>query len=150
VLAAIGYGLLHRTRGTGVYAELARDHRKEVVEQEARHWRNGPTEIEPLVARFGVTAPMLAGFAPAGYRLLHAKTCGIGGMPLLHLVYSNGSREISVYVRQHVGTGIRPGSLTVDSEHVIAFERDGFEAAVVMIGSDAECQAFARRAASFL
>jgi hypothetical protein len=150
LLTVAGYGLVNHARETKVYAELARDHRLEVVEKKQRHWRNEPSEIQPLVARYGVTAPMLAGFAPAGYHLKHAKSCGIAGMPVLHLVYANGDREISVYVRQHVGSGIRPGSLTVDSEQVAAFERGGFEAAVVMVGSGNECQAFARRAASFL
>jgi hypothetical protein len=150
VLAAIGYGLLRRASRVGVYAELARDHRMEVMERQQRHWRNGPAEIEPLVARYGVTAPMLAGFAPVGYYLLHAKSCGIAGMPVLHLVYSNGNREISIYVRQHVGSGIRSGSFTVNSEQVVAFERGGLEAAVVMVGSGRECQLFARRASSYL
>jgi anti-sigma factor RsiW len=148
LLAVIGYGFLRRT--TGIYQELALDHRIEVVERQPRHWRNGPAEIEPLVARYGVTAPMLAGFAPAGYHLLHAKSCGINGMPVLHLVYSNGNREISIYVRQHVGSGIRSGSFSVNSEQVVAFGRGGLEAAVVMVGSGEECQLFARRAASYL
>jgi hypothetical protein len=148
VLAVAGYSLLRRTNS--VYAELARDHRMEVMEHQQRHWRNGPAEIEPLVARYGVTAPMLAGFAPAGYHLLHAKSCGIAGMPVLHLVYSNGNHEISIYVRQHVGSGIHSGSFTVNSEQVVAFERGGLEAAVVMVGSGNECQLFARRAAGYL
>jgi hypothetical protein len=150
LLVAGGYGLLKRTRGMNVYTELARDHHMEVVEQQPRHWRSGSAEIQSLIARYGVTAPMLAGFAPAGYVLQHAKSCGIAGMPVLHLVYSNGSRQLSVYVRQHVGSGIQPGSMTVDSEQVATFQRGGLEGAVVMVGSGAECAVMARRAASFL
>jgi len=150
VLAAVSIGIFQHARGTDIYAELARDHRREVVDQQPRRWRSEPAEIETLIARYGVTAPMVKGFAPTGFRLEHAKTCAMAGKPVLHLVYTDGSRQFSVYVRQRTGTGFRAGSTSVDSEQVAAFERDGFEAAIVMVGSGAECLQWARRAASIL
>ena len=155
ILAVVGYGAFRRTGGTNVYADLAQDHRREVVDRQPRHWRSAPEELDPLIARYGVTDRMVAGLAPSGYRLEHAKTCLMAGKPVLHMVYSDGSREFSVYVRKQSGAGVRSGSASVGSEQgaseqVAVFHRDGFEAAVVTVGSSAECMQLARRAASAL
>jgi hypothetical protein len=147
LLALAGYSFVKR--GPGVYAELARDHRREVVEQQPRRWRTEPAEIAALAKRYGVSAAMVSGFAPAGYRLEHAKTCAMGGQPILHLVYTNGSKQFSLYVRQRSGEKA-PVTMNIDSEQVATFSNHGFEAAIVMVGSGPECLEWARRAAGIL
>ena len=142
-----GYSLFKR--GPGVYAELARDHKREVVEQQPRRWRTEPAEIAALTERYGVSGAMVSGFAPQGYRLEHAKTCAMAGQPILHLVYTNGSKEFSLYLRQRSG-GKAPVVVNIDSEQVATFSNHGFEAAIVMVGSGAECLEWARRAAGIL
>lgn len=37
--------------------------------------------------------------APVGYRLEHGKLCRLDGRPFLHLVYTNGANEVSVFLR---------------------------------------------------
>lgn len=149
VIFAIASYTLFKMRSS-VYAELARDHRREVTEQQPRRWRTQPSEIAALIARYGVTAPMVSGLAPTGYRLEHAKTCAMAGKPILHLVYTNGAKELSVYVRQRDGGEAQPKIMKVNTEQVATLHHDGFEAAIVMEGSGTECLEWARRAVSIL
>jgi anti-sigma factor RsiW len=93
---------------------------------------------------------MVSSLAPNGYRLEHAKTCAMGGKPVLHLVYTDGSKRFSVYLRQRSGKEVRPVARTIDSEQVATFSRNGFEAAIVAVGSGGECLEWARRAAGIL
>jgi hypothetical protein len=148
-IAGIAYaaaGHAHRSR---VYEELARDHHREVVNHEPRHWKTSPTEIAVLAARFGLSESTAESLAPLGYSLEHAKTCGMDGKPVLHLVYTNGSGEISIYIRRGTGTNLS-GSATANLEQVSAFRTAGFEAAIVMDGTPRECLEFARMAARIL
>jgi len=90
--------------------------------------------------------------APAGYRLEHAKMCGIDGKAALHLVFTNGSQEVSVYVRARSGTARSNAVRTVNvaSEHLAAIQGDRLEAIVATAGSSAECLSFARFAEGVL
>jgi hypothetical protein len=148
LLALAGYSFLKP--GAGVYAELARDHQREVVEQQPRHWRVEPGEVAALIARYNVTEAMVSSLAPNGYRLEHAKTCAMGRKPVLHLVYTDGYKHFSVYLRPRSGQEVQPVAMTIDSEQVAMFSRNGFEAAIVTVGSGSECLEWARRAAGIL
>jgi hypothetical protein len=146
VLALAGYVIF----GTSGYADLARDHKREVIEQRPRRWRTEPAEVATLSARYGVTDAMISDLAPAGFRLQHAKTCAMSGKPALHLVYTDGTKVFSLYLRQSAGSESKPALRKVNSEQIAAFHHDGFEAAVVMEGSGTQCLEWARRAASIL
>ncbi len=142
--AVLGYRML---RPNGLYRDAALDHRQEVVEHQPRRWRTDPAEIEKLAARYQLTD--LAALAPQGYRLEHAKMCGLDGQPALHLVYTNGVKEFSMFVRQ--GGGSAPVSAhTVGLEHLARFRTARHEAVVVTDGSSGECLQFARVAAAVL
>ncbi len=144
IAAVMGYRLLRPGR---LYADAALDHRQEVTEHQPRRWRTEPAEIEKLAARYELAD--VASLAPAGYRLEHAKMCGIDGQPALHLVYTNGSREFSVFVRR--GGGVEPVSAhSVGSEHLARFRTARYEAVIVTDGSSGECLQFARFAAAVL
>jgi hypothetical protein len=150
LLAVVGYAVFASTRGANVYGDLAKDHRREVMDGQPRDWKTNGAEMALLIAYYEVSPAMVNGFAPSGFHLEHAKTCGMAGKPVLHLVYSDGSRKVSVYVRKRSGPPIRTGSTSIDAEEVTAFTHDGFDAAVVTVGSSAECQAWARHAALVL
>jgi anti-sigma factor RsiW len=144
IAAALGYRAL---RPEKLYRDAALDHLQEVVEHQPRHWRSDRGEIEALAARYDVAD--VAALAPAGYRLEHAKMCGIDGQPALHLVYTNGAQEVSVFVRQ--GGGSEPvRAHSVGSEHLARFRTARHEAVVVTAGSSGECLQFARVAAAVL
>jgi anti-sigma factor RsiW len=143
VLAAIlGYRVLRPEPVSRLYADAALDHRLEVMEHQPRRWRSDPAEIEKLAARYKL--PDVAALAPAGYRLEHAKMCGIDGKPALHLVYTNGSREFSVYVRGRTAGDGALRAVKVGTEHLAAFQTDRVEAVIATDGSSGECLQFAR------
>src|SRR5579871_2831331 len=74
-LAAVLLTGLYLRRVPKTFRDAARDHRLEVVEHHPRHWRPGP-EWSALSV-------------PAGFRLEHAKICGLEGKPVWHLVYTD-------------------------------------------------------------
>jgi anti-sigma factor RsiW len=144
IAAVMGYRMLRPER---LYADAALDHRLEVMERQPRRWRTDPAEIGKLAVRYQLTD--LTALAPAGYRLEHAKMCGIDGQPALHLVYTNGVQEFSVFVRP--GGGMEPLSAhSVGSEHLARFRTARHEAVIVTDGSSGECLQFARFAAAVL
>ena len=144
--AFLGYRAFRPVSRT--YIDAALDHRLEVMEDQPRRWRSDPAEIEKLGSRF--VLPDVGALAPAGYRLEHAKMCGIDGKPALHLVYSNGREELSFYIRARTGGDKALHAFTVGSEHLAAFQTDRLEAIVATGGSGGECLQFARFAAHVL
>jgi anti-sigma factor RsiW len=149
--AVLGYRALRPER---LYTDAALDHRVEVMEHQRRHWRSDPEEIEKLAARYELSseAARASLLAPQGYRLEHAKICGIDGAPALHMVYTNGVQEVSVYVRKRTGNEKGSGvhTVRVGSEHLAGFQTDRVEAVIVTSGSSGECLQFARFAAGVL
>ncbi len=110
-------------RVPAAFHEAARDHRVEVVEHRPRRWQTKAPEGLPG--------------APANYRLEHSKICRIEGKPVLHLVYTDGSHEVSVYVDAAAGRG----DADVDGQHVTAFHTAHLKGLVV--GPASECRQFA-------
>ncbi len=134
-LTLIAWGLVYRARTPGVFEQAARDHRVEVVEHSPRRWRTDQAAIDGIARRFGFSSEQAARLAPAGYRLEHAKICGLDGKPALHLVYSAteaaSQREFSVYIAK-----VSPQrQKAVDGFTVAAF-RSG-----IVVGTKAECAA---------
>lgn len=126
-----------------LYADAALDHRLEVMEHQPRRWRSDPAEIERLAARYQLHDA--AALAPEGYRLEHAKMCGIDGKPALHLVYTNGNREYSVFVRARSEDSV-PAAVRIGAEQLASIRTDRLEAIVVSAGTSAECSELARSA----
>jgi anti-sigma factor RsiW len=131
-------------------ADAARDHRTEVMEHRPRHWRSESAEIDALAARYGLSGDRVARVVPANYRLEQAKTCGIGGHPAMHLVYSDHGRESSVYLWESQSPG--GGTVAMDEglEHLAAFHRGRFSGIVVTLSTTSECARLARFAAASL
>jgi anti-sigma factor RsiW len=152
VMAAIAgsYGLWRLTSAPRWYADAARDHRAEVVDRQPRRWRTGAGEIEILAAQNGLSFAQASGMAPAGYWLEHAKTCGIDGRRMLHLVFTNGTREYSLYVGPHQSATEGVRTVRSNSQQVAGFETGRFRALVVTDGEAAECTDLARLAAERL
>jgi len=152
VVAAIAgsYGLWRLAPAPRWYADAARDHLAEVVERQPRHWRSGAAEIESLAVQSGLSFAQASGLAPAGYWLERAKICGIDGQRMLHLVFTNGTREYSIYVGPHRGVheGVRMARR--NAEQVAGFDTGRFRALVVTVGPAAECEELAHLAAERL
>ncbi len=142
VLIAVFIGV---NRPPKLLVDAARDHRVEVMEHKPRRWTTDPAEFEP---KFGLTVAKASSLAPEGFWLLHARTCGLEGQKALHLVFTNGTREISVYVRKT--TQGQKGSAHIGAEELAAARSAEYQTVAVTTGSAAECQQIARRAAERL
>jgi anti-sigma factor RsiW len=145
--AVFGYRALRPEPAAPLYADAALDHRLEVIEHQPRRWRTDPAEIEKLAARYELSN--VAALAPEGYRLEHAKMCGIDGKPALHLVYTNGSQEVSLFVRSKTGSDRGLHAAQAGSLHVASFQNDRIEI-IATGGSSDECLQFAQFAARVL
>jgi len=91
---AIGGYFWFPKRSEIVCSDAQRDHRIEIVESSPRKWLTQPQAIQALAAKQSVPLPQ-----PAGYNLQRGKLCRLGGHVFLHLVYSDGSHEVSLFLR---------------------------------------------------
>jgi hypothetical protein len=122
-----GYRFLQPPR---MLADAALDHRAEVAGHAPRHWRTTAAEIDPLLKQY--SAPAI----PA-LRLLRAKVCGLGGKRVLHLVYTDGRKEYSLYVPGK-SESIPQGDAQQGREHV-----EGIPQGIIVVdGAADDCRRF--------
>jgi anti-sigma factor RsiW len=95
-LAFFVYRVPFRTQIATVYSDAARHHGHLV---DHKQWISGQASLAQLAQQGGMEASVLMSLAPAGYRLEHGKLCRLDGRPFLHLVYTNGPNEVSVFLR---------------------------------------------------
>jgi anti-sigma factor RsiW len=139
LLLAAGYLLVpgHVAR---VYADAAKDHQLEVVEQQPRPWITDPAAIAALAQEQGIPGSVPLELA-SSYHLERAKVCRLDGRLYLHLVYWDGTREFSLFLRQRDGqqlTGAIRGfangrilhASSAGSEHISSFETSHLTALV--------------------
>ena len=100
VLAGIGVRLLLAPRPPALYADAARDHRDEVLQRQSRHWVSTTADVQALLVRQGIDGLQVGALAPERYRLDRAKLCRLDGRVFLHLVFADGRREFSVFLRK--------------------------------------------------
>jgi anti-sigma factor RsiW len=131
-----------------VFAAAVQDHRREVIDHERRTWISQPDQLDALAVRQGLSATAPA--AIAGYRLEHAKLCRLNGRIFLHVVYSDGSREFSLFLRQpdsgHLTTVHVASS---GGEQVAAFDT-AHASAMIVTDRASDAAEFARIAAAAL
>jgi hypothetical protein len=144
-LAFLVYRVPFRTRIATVYSDAARHHGHLV---DHKQWISGQASLAQLFQQGGMETSVLMSLAPAGYRLEHGKLCRLDGRPFLHLVYTNGANEVSVFLRpwddpepsQGTAMGTVNNSLlyTVDigPEHLSFFQTRQLTAVVVTDQSD--------------
>jgi len=128
--AALALAALGTMRAPQEYKDAARDHRLEVVEHRPRHWKTASAGLDNIEQQHPIVVP-------AGYRLKEAKTCAIAGRPVMHLVYTDGSRDVSVYLTGHATAR----EAVIDGQQVRPF-RSAHEIGLI-VGSPAECRQFA-------
>lgn len=109
LFAAVGYRGLVSPHVARVYADAAQDHRLEVVNQVPRSWLFDRAAISALAEGQGIAAAVPFALSSGPYRLERAKLCFLDGRIFLHGVYTDGTREFSVYFRVR-GAEPLPGS----------------------------------------
>ncbi len=142
LLAALGYGGLLGPELPRVYADAALDHQFEVVDHQPRRWFVDPSQIVALAASQGVSQSAVMAVPPAGYHLVRAKLCWLDSRLFVHLVYSDGSDEYSLFLR-HSDIGpeaVRPAPSAEptfvqasgrEGEHLVSFQIRELTAVVV-------------------
>jgi anti-sigma factor RsiW len=125
-----------------VYTAVVHDHQVEVVEHARRAWVSDGAVIQLLAAKQGVPQTAFPALAPANYHLERAKLCPLDGNTYLHLVYTDGAHELSIFLHQGEMAPL-PGSArgsangkvlrtaSVGPDYLAGFQSSGFTALVV-------------------
>ncbi|HVH85674.1 MAG TPA: hypothetical protein VM912_03060 [Terriglobales bacterium] len=98
VIATIAYaeGRIDRT---AICVDAADDHQEEIVGKAPRKWRSDAKDVEALSQKVTGDPSVPARIVPAGYHLVGARICVLHGKKYMHLDYSDGSSDISLFVR---------------------------------------------------
>jgi anti-sigma factor RsiW len=80
-------------------ADAVDDHQEEIVDRSPRRWRADPKAVEALSQRIVGDPSVPERVTPAGYHLVGARICILHGKNYMHLDFSDGSNEISLFVR---------------------------------------------------
>lgn len=91
------------TPAVNILADAADDHHDEVVDHLQREWLYSASEIRKLVQEGTGNSAVLTQLTPDGYHIERARICELGMKNYLHLVYSDGTHEVSMFVRQQEG-----------------------------------------------
>ena len=97
-LATFGYAKSRIDR-TAICVDAADDHREEVIDKAPRKWKIDPQDLQTLSQKMTGDSGLAQRIALAGYQFSGARTCYLHGKRYMHLRYSNGSNEISVFLR---------------------------------------------------
>jgi hypothetical protein len=138
-----------------LFSYAALDHHREVVDQEPRRWVSDQNAVQSLAERAGVGVGTLsaldARFQPAGYHFERGKLCKLGKSRFLHLVFSDGAREFSIFLGSRGATAA--GKVVCadrGSDHVAAYGSARVEALIVTDESGDAALRFASSAANVL
>jgi anti-sigma factor RsiW len=154
LVIAVSGGLVYRQRAAipaaaDLYVSALRDHAREIVEKQPRPWVADPDIVERMAGDQGVSAPVLARLAPAGYRLEHGKLCRLNGRAYLHLVYENEGRQVSVFLRGGGAERSAHYATQLGTQHLAAVQSDALS--VLYVADEAgEVDRLAERAAEVL
>jgi anti-sigma factor RsiW len=133
-----------------IFADAARDHTVEVIQQSPRRWRTDPVEIAALETTQGITDSDVKALEATGYRLQRAKVCRLGGTPYMHLVYAKGAREFSVYMKVRGNQPLGDNASTAGNLQLASFARGRVQALIVTDAPRGECAKFAKDAEAAL
>jgi len=161
LVIAAGYQTLLGTRVARVYADAAFDHYLEIVQHGPRPWLTDPAQIAALAEQQGIARSAVTALASRGYHLDRGKLCFLDGRIFLHLVFSDGAQEFSVYLRRRdarplpgpareIANGMPLCTSDIKGEHVASVESSTLLAVVVTDKSSDAALNFARFASGVL
>ena len=148
LMAVLTYATLPAFHTPRLYVDAAEDHRDEIVQKQPRRWATDAAALDALAQSQQV--PLLR----IGYRLERARLCRLAGLRYVHLVYADGTREFSVFIRQGdtLERANRGQVYAADTtgEHVACFETGRFTALFVADDSRQDAVALAHSAVGAL
>jgi len=133
-----------------VCSDAARDHLREIVHQEPRRWTSDVSAIDRLAARIGLASSPLSRIILPGYRFERGKLCRLDGHVFLHLVYSNGAREFSLFLGNDPKLEADRYAADFGEQHVATVRSSQARALVVTGDSSSVALNFAQLAARAL
>jgi len=80
-------------------ADAADDHQEEVIGKAPRKWRTDDKDLQSLSQRMVGDTGVLERVAPTGYHLVGARVCVLHGKRYMHVQYSDGMNQLSLFVR---------------------------------------------------
>jgi hypothetical protein len=89
-----------------IYRDAADDHRVEVVEHMKLRWAQDDASILPLLKSVGATEELTQQITPPGFHLDRARICRLLNHSYVHLVYTDGHREVSYFLRAREGEAL--------------------------------------------
>ncbi|HEX4002683.1 MAG TPA: zf-HC2 domain-containing protein [Candidatus Acidoferrales bacterium] len=119
LLAVAGYRGLISPHVAPVYADAAQDHQREVVNQVPREWLSDRAAIKALAQGQGIEAAAPFALSSGPYHLERARLCFLDGLIFLHVVYTDGTREFSVYFRARGEQSLPGAAHEIDSGHIL-------------------------------
>jgi anti-sigma factor RsiW len=155
LLAAAGFfalrGLSH-PQPVEICSDAARDHLREIVHQEPRRWTSDRSGIDALSEHVGLSPTAVSKFNVPGYQLERGKLCRLDGRVFLHLVYSNGAREFSLFLQPSPDSHADRDLYAADfgAEHAASIQSSQARVVIVTGESNASAKALVRIAASSL
>ncbi len=150
---AILVAVFFRPQTPPLCVAAAEDHRREIVEGEARPWLTDIAAIQTLAEKQGVPRSAIAALGTTGYGLERARLCFLKKQIFLHLVYTKDAEEFSVYLRPRGSDSPFDRSvrrISVGAEDLAYFDTDRLTAVFVDERSKAQAAAFARAGARVL
>jgi len=156
IVLAIAGGAAYRTfvkAPPSICKAAARDHSAEILSGVPRKWTSGLAAIQTLAAEQGVPGEAVAALGTTGYRLERARLCFLEKQIFLHLIYSKGDFEYSVFLRPRGSESPFDESIRQTSfgfENLAYFQTDRLIAVCVAEQSSADALAIARAAAKVL
>ena len=97
LIATISYAK-GRMDHTALCTDAAEDHQEEIIGKAPRKWRSDPKLIQALSQKMVGDPGVPERITPAGYHLVGARICILHDIDYMHLDYSDGSNEISLFV----------------------------------------------------
>lgn len=98
MIATLGYARGRMDRNAAC-VDAADDHQEEIVGKAPRKWKADPVEVAALSQKLVGDPSVPERVAPAGYHLVGARICILHGKRYMHLDYSNGDNQVSLFVR---------------------------------------------------
>ena len=121
----LSYRTTFANRAPQLCVDAAKDHESEITLVHPRKWLTDAPAIAGLAERIGVPSSLIATLTPHNYSLKQAKLCRLDGQIFLHLVYAQGERQVSVYLRPAQDSASSWGSVrdaVAGRDHVAYFE----------------------------
>jgi hypothetical protein len=119
LLAVLGYRGLISAHVAPVYADAAKDHQSEVVNQVPRQWLSDRAAISALAEGQGIAASAPFALSSGPYHIERARLCFLDHLIFLHVVYTDGTREFSVYFRVRGGQSLPGVPREIDNGRIL-------------------------------